>query len=729
MNLIILIISLTLDSCLHYAEQNNWVVRNAQLEVAAAEAQKGEALAAYFPQVSAAALGYHALHPMLTIDKNDIVFGVQSDNPYVSMITDLISRLDVDFRYEGFQKGSAVGLTLVQPIYAGGRIVTGNKLAKLGYEAALLKSAVARRTTVEEVENAYWQVVQLQEKRKTLQGLQLLLDTLSRDVESAYSAGLVTENDRLQIKLKKGELRSGMIQVDNGIRLSRLNLFNLIGIENGDSVNVVWTELREDEDSSVGKLPEEELLDMQVRAKELERRMTIGEALPSVMLGATYGYSHLNNRSQMNGVAGVMVNIPITDWGKTARKMQRQQAGIEMAKNEGLDDVFVHCFMDGRDVNPQAGINYVNMIQAKMDELHFGHIADIGGRYWGMDRDKNMDRVDVAYRCMVDHDAPSFTDYEAFFKAQYEELPKMGKEASDEFLIPHYNANCDGRISDNDAIIFMNYRPDRAIQISTLFTNPMFYQNPPKKEDGTLAYKAYVPSHPLKNIFYVCTMKYADSVNGKIAFELPKMTNIFGVWLAENGYTQLRIAETEKYAHVTFFFDATMNFDGVERPELKNCTRVLINSPKVATYDMQPEMSAYKVLDALMKELDKDYLDVVILNFANCDMVGHTAVHDSVVKAVEVVDECVGKIIDWCDANGATLIVTADHGNAEEILDENGKPFTAHTTNLVPFCINRTDIKLVQEGGKLANIAPTIIDLLGAKKPEEMSEESLIIHK
>ncbi len=404
-------------------------------------------------------------------------------------------------------------------------------------------------------------------------------------------------------------------------------------------------------------------------------------------------------------------------------------AMIEMAKKEGLDDVFVHCFMDGRDVNPQAGVTYVDMIQTKMDELHFGHIADIGGRYWGMDRDKNMDRVDVAYRCMVDHDGPSFTDYKKFFKEQYEELPKMGKEASDEFLIPHYNANCDGRISDNDAIIFMNYRPDRAIQISTLFTNPMFYEHPPVKEDGTLAYKPYVPTHPLKGIFYVCTMKYADSVKGKIAFELPKMTNILGVWLAEHGYKQLRIAETEKYAHVTFFFDATMNFDGVERPELNNCTRVLINSPKVATYDLQPEMSAYKVLDALMVELNKHYLDVVILNFANCDMVGHTAVHNAVVKAVETVDECVGKIIDWCEANDATLLVTADHGNAEEILDANGKPFTAHTTNLVPFCINRTDIELVKEGGKLANIAPTIIELLGETKPVEMNEESLIIHK
>ena len=402
-------------------------------------------------------------------------------------------------------------------------------------------------------------------------------------------------------------------------------------------------------------------------------------------------------------------------------------AMIEMAKKEGLDDVFVHCFMDGRDVDPQAGVHYVDMIQKKMDELHFGHIADIGGRYYGMDRDKNMDRVDVHYRLMVDHDGPSFEDYHDFFKQQYEYLPTTGKDASDEFLIPTYNAKVDGRISDDDAIIFMNYRPDRAIQISTLFTNPHFYANPAKKADGSLAWKPYDPAHPLKNIFYVCTMKYADSVKGQIAFELPKMTNILGTYLADKGYSQLRIAETEKYAHVTFFFDATMNFDGVERPELKNCTRVLVNSPKVATYDLQPEMSALTVLEKLMIELNKDYLDVVILNFANCDMVGHTAVEKACVKAVETVDYCVGEIIKWVETNGGTLLVTADHGNAEEILTDDGKPMTAHTTNLVPFCISRTDLKLRPEGGKLADIAPTMLELLGCEIPSEMTGESLIL--
>ena len=221
-------------------------------------------------------------------------------------------------------------------------------------------------------------------------------------------------------------------------------------------------------------------------------------------------------------------------------------------------------------------------------------------------------------------------------------------------------------------------------------------------------------------------MKYADSVKGEIAFHLPTLNNTFGEWLANNNYHQLRIAETEKYAHVTFFFDGTINYDGVERPELKNCRRVLVNSPKVATYDLQPEMSAYEVTDKLLKELDKKDLDVVILNFANCDMVGHTAVEPAVVKAVETVDECVGRIYDYLQKNGGTMVLTADHGNAEIIKDEEGRPFTAHTTSKVPVVITIPGLKL-RKDGKLSNIAPTIIDLLGAKKPVEMTEDSLII--
>lgn len=402
-------------------------------------------------------------------------------------------------------------------------------------------------------------------------------------------------------------------------------------------------------------------------------------------------------------------------------------AAIRLAKNEGMNDIFVHAFMDGRDVDPQEGASYIQTIQNLMDELHFGHIADIGGRYWAMDRDKNLDRVNVAYRVMVDHDGPSYTDFKQYFKEQYQTLPATGKDPSDEFVLPHFNANCDGRINDNDAIIFMNFRPDRAIEIATLFTNPHFYEKPLLKADGTLAYKSFVPAHILNNIFFVCTMKYADSVKGEIAFHLPSLANVLGVYLADHGYTQLRIAETEKYAHVTFFFDGTINYDGVEMPQLKGSRRVLINSPKVATYDLKPEMSAFEVRDALIKELDKKDLDVVIVNFANCDMVGHTAVEPAVIKAVETVDACVGSIIDWVEKNGGILLVTADHGNAEYITDDEGRPFTAHTTNPVPFCVSKKGIKLLAEGGKLGNVAPTILELLGAPIPPEMTEKSLIV--
>jgi 2,3-bisphosphoglycerate-independent phosphoglycerate mutase len=237
-----------------------------------------------------------------------------------------------------------------------------------------------------------------------------------------------------------------------------------------------------------------------------------------------------------------------------------------------------------------------------------------------------------------------------------------------------------------------------------------------------------MPLHPLKNIFLVCTMKYADSVKGEIAFALPKLTNTLGPWLADHGYHQLRIAETEKYAHVTFFFDGTVNFDGVEQPELKNSHRVLINSPKVATYDLKPEMSAVEVCDALLVELNKKDLDVVILNFANTDMVGHTAVMSAVIKAVETVDAQVGRILKWIDDNGGTIMITADHGNSEQLLDEKGHPFTAHTTNPVLFGINLKGAKLLEKGGKLSNIAPTIIELLGDKSPEEMDEPSMLVH-
>jgi 2,3-bisphosphoglycerate-independent phosphoglycerate mutase len=404
------------------------------------------------------------------------------------------------------------------------------------------------------------------------------------------------------------------------------------------------------------------------------------------------------------------------------------KAIFQLAKQQNIKNFYLHAFMDGRDVAPQLGSSYIETLVEEMNRLNCGQLASIGGRYYGMDRDKNLARTGRAYESIVDHKGPSFKDFKQYFKDQYDYLPTEGKDASDEFLIPHFAEGVDGKITDNDAIIFMNFRPDRAIQLCTLFTNPTFYAHPLIKE-GKPSFIAYEPQTKLNNLFLAQTMKYADSVKGKIAFKLPTLDNTLGPWLAQSGKTQLRLAETEKYPHVTFFFDGTINYDGVEQPELRGSRRVLINSPKVATYDLQPEMSAYEVRDALLTELNKFDLDVAIVNFANCDMVGHTAVEKAVVKAVEVVDECVGSVIKWVDEHGGYLIVTADHGNADMILTEDGKPHTAHTTNLVPVGINIKGIQLMKDGGKLGNLAPTILDLLGVEQPVEMTEKSLIINR
>ena len=399
---------------------------------------------------------------------------------------------------------------------------------------------------------------------------------------------------------------------------------------------------------------------------------------------------------------------------------------LDLCKSQNAENVFLHAFMDGRDVDPQNGPSYIKILEDHMNKIKLGKLATISGRYWAMDRDKNLNRFDKAYQILVNHNGPSFTNYKNYFKQQYEvDLPAANMESSDEFVIPQFNSKVpNSKVEDNDIIIFMNFRPDRAIEISNVFTNPMFYSNPPIKE-GKSAWEAYVPNPVLKNIYHVSTMKYSDSVKSHIAFSLPSLDNLLGPYVAKLGLKQLRIAETEKYAHVTFFFDGTVNYDGLEKPELEGSRRILIPSPKIATYDLQPEMSAQLIADALLNEIEKKKYDLVILNFANCDMVGHTAVRDSVVKAVEVVDTQVGRLIEWCEEHDTILAVTADHGNAEEILTDSNRPMTAHTTNLVPFCINIKGLKYIKNG-KLGNIAPTILQLLGVKIPNEMTEKSLI---
>lgn len=372
---------------------------------------------------------------------------------------------------------------------------------------------------------------------------------------------------------------------------------------------------------------------------------------------------------------------------------------LQLAKDKGLQKVYVHAFLDGRDVAPDSGADFVQELQDKMNEIGVGQIASVSGRYYAMDRDKRMDRVELAYNALIAKSGEIYSDAVQYVKDSY------AKEVYDEFVIPGYNPDCGGAVSDNDAIIFANFRPDRAIQMSNVFTADV--------------YDNFKPADKPKNIHFVCMMRYADTVNGDIAFKALDLSNTLGDYLSNQGLKQLRIAETEKYAHVTFFMDG-----GVDK-EIEGATRVLINSPKVATYDLQPEMSAYEVKDALIAELDKDIHDVVIVNFANCDMVGHTGIIPAAIKAVSVVDECVGEVYEKVFELGGTMLITADHGNSERLLDEDNNPFTAHTTNPVPLIVTNSHLEL-KEGGKLGDLAPTMLQLLGLPIPAEMTGESLL---
>ncbi len=383
---------------------------------------------------------------------------------------------------------------------------------------------------------------------------------------------------------------------------------------------------------------------------------------------------------------------------------------LKLANEQGIKQVCFHAMLDGRDVEPQTSLSYLKQIQDYLMANKMGCLASIAGRYYAMDRDKNFERTKRYYDVIVQHKGSSFLDYHDYIKQEY---ARQGAYSSDEFVYPAYYQDAP-TIQDNDAIIFANFRPDRAIQIATVLSNPDYYKD------------VYNPAVHLHNIYFVSMMKYADSVLGSVAFSHPVLSNVLGVCLANQSYHQLRIAETEKYAHVTFFFDGLVKYDGIENPQLPNCQRILIPSPKVATYDLKPEMSAYLITEALLKELDKGDLDVVILNYANCDMVGHTAVKLAVKQAVEVVDECVGRVYAKVQQMGGVMLVTADHGNAESIADVQGHPLTAHTTNPVPLIITSHAVKFIINRGKLADLAPTILYLLGAQIPGEMTGSILI---
>ena len=370
---------------------------------------------------------------------------------------------------------------------------------------------------------------------------------------------------------------------------------------------------------------------------------------------------------------------------------------LQKAVERGVKEVVVHCFLDGRDVPHKSAVMYLKQIQDKINEVGNSKIGVVSGRYYAMDRDKNYDRVQLAYDALVYNDAP--------LKELYQGITDSYEDGvTDEFLVP-YIASADSNINDNDSVIFANFRPDRAIEIACAITNPSVTTLKNTKE--------------FKNLTFTCMMLYSENVIGDVAFPVQKLDNIYGDVISKNGLTQLRIAETEKYAHVTFFFDG-----GVDK-EIEGATRILVNSPKVETYDLQPEMSAYEVCDKAVEAIKSNKFDTIILNFANCDMVGHTTVFDATVKAVEVVDECMGRIYDAVMSVGGDLIITADHGNADKLLDENGKAFSAHSTNPVPFIICREDVEL-KDGGNLGDITPTMLQLLGIEQPVEMTGKSMI---
>ena len=373
---------------------------------------------------------------------------------------------------------------------------------------------------------------------------------------------------------------------------------------------------------------------------------------------------------------------------------------LEMAKREGLDKVYVHCIMDGRDVSVTSGVGFIKDLQAEMAKLGTGKIASISGRYYAMDRDFAWDRVEKAYSAMVYGEGVMNSDPVKAMEESY------ANGVTDEFIVPTV-VDKDGMIKGGDSVVFFNFRPDRARQITRAFVDEKF--------DGFERRNGFFP------VKFVCMTQYDETMpNVTVAFPPEELKMTMGEYLASKHMTQLRIAETQKYAHVTFFFNGgeEKTFDGEDR--------ILIQSPDVPTFDLQPEMSAYPVCDAVVEKIKSGKYDVVILNFANCDMVGHTGVFEAAVKAVEAVDECVGRVVDAAVSMGGAVIITADHGNADKMIGDDGKPFTPHSTNPVPFCVVGYDCKL-KETGRLADIAPTMLKILDLPQPPEMTGESMII--
>ena len=378
---------------------------------------------------------------------------------------------------------------------------------------------------------------------------------------------------------------------------------------------------------------------------------------------------------------------------------------VKLAKKSGIERVYIHALLDGRDVPPASAADFIDALNAKLEEIGCGKLATVLGRFYGMDRDNRWERVEKAYAALVYGEGIKTDDAAAAVRHSYTVKDEEGKFITDEFVIPTVVDGTE-RIKSGDSVIFFNFRPDRAREITRTFVDDEF--------------TGFERKGGRQDVFYVCMTQYDASMpNVTVAFKPQSLENTLGEFLAKNGMMQLRIAETEKYAHVTFFFNGgrEVMFDGEDR--------ILVNSPKVATYDLQPEMSAVQVCDKVCEAIESGKYDVVILNFANCDMVGHTGIFDAAVKAVETVDTCVGRVADSTLKMEGIMLLTADHGNADRMLDTDGSPFTAHTTNPVPFAVIGMDCEL-REGGKLCDLSPTIIKLLGLEQPSEMTGHSII---
>ena len=379
---------------------------------------------------------------------------------------------------------------------------------------------------------------------------------------------------------------------------------------------------------------------------------------------------------------------------------------LELAKRHGLEKVYVHCFLDGRDTPPASGKDYVAELVEKTKEIGVGEVASVSGRYYAMDRDNRWDRVEKAYAAI------RFGKGETALDPVQAIADSYANDVTDEFMVPTVIVKDGvpvGTVNDQDSVIFFNFRPDRARELTRAFCMDEF---------------AGFDRGERPQVLYVCFTEYDVTIPNKIvAFHKVSITETFGEFLAKHGKTQARIAETEKYAHVTFFFNG-----GVEEPN-EGEDRILVNSPKVATYDLQPEMSAFEVCDRLVEAIHSDKYDVIIINFANPDMVGHTGVEAAAIKAVEAVDTCVGRAVEAIKEEDGVLFICADHGNCEQLIDEEtGEPFTAHTINPVPFILVNADPSYkLREGGCLADIVPTLIELMGMEQPVEMTGKSLLI--